>query len=372
MPQGIEGQGSAPAAQIAQFRSDGFSAQTGLRIPFFSDAFSRAFGFPDVHPVNLISEETPIREERPYAAFVGLREVHYSRPALVTGAQWGSGPIRGVFCQPGVGYGHIFAVSGNTVYLGGVSQGTIPGNDLVRFAASPTQVVAVSESVAYLLERPDELHADRQQRAAGGLRRGLSGRAVRLLLHRLGDVVLFRARRRHQRDRPRFPQQQRLRRAQPGRGRAERSTGLLHRQHRGVLESTSPTRPIEPVLAQRGARLSARHRVSRHGRLRRQLALLGGRQPAWSTAWAIRPRRISSSSIEDKMRQCANGAGDDRLRGDLRGPRVLCAQRRRGGDLLPTTSAGSALRRSLWRQLSRGTWTQWESWGQGRSAARSR
>jgi hypothetical protein len=50
MPQGIEGQGSAPAAQIAQFRSDGFSAQTGLRIPFFSDAFSRAFGFPDVHP----------------------------------------------------------------------------------------------------------------------------------------------------------------------------------------------------------------------------------------------------------------------------------------------------------------------------------
>jgi hypothetical protein len=54
-------QGSAPAKQIAQFRSDGITAQTGLRIPFFTDAFSRAFGFPITIPVNMISEETPLR-----------------------------------------------------------------------------------------------------------------------------------------------------------------------------------------------------------------------------------------------------------------------------------------------------------------------
>ena len=86
------GQGSAPSAQIAQFRSDGVTAATGLRIPFFTDAFSRAFGFPDVLPMNMIAEETPLREERPFAAYVGLREVHYGRPGLVTGYNLGAGP----------------------------------------------------------------------------------------------------------------------------------------------------------------------------------------------------------------------------------------------------------------------------------------
>jgi hypothetical protein len=95
MPQGIEGEGSAPASQIAQFRSDGITSSTGLRIPFLADSFSRAFGFPDVRPINMLSEETPLREERPYVAFVGLREVQYSRPGLVAGYNWGSGPIRG-------------------------------------------------------------------------------------------------------------------------------------------------------------------------------------------------------------------------------------------------------------------------------------
>ena len=42
----------------------------------------------------MISEETPLREERPFVPFVGLREVHYSRPALVTGYNYGAGPIR--------------------------------------------------------------------------------------------------------------------------------------------------------------------------------------------------------------------------------------------------------------------------------------
>ena len=46
MPQGIQGQGSAPAAQIAQFRSDGFSGNTGLRIPFFTDASAAPSAFP--------------------------------------------------------------------------------------------------------------------------------------------------------------------------------------------------------------------------------------------------------------------------------------------------------------------------------------
>ncbi|MGH7022119.1 MAG: packaged DNA stabilization protein [Caulobacteraceae bacterium] len=152
MPQGIEGQGSAPASQIAQFRSDGFNANTGLRVPFFSDAFSRAFGFPDVRPVNMMSEETPIREERPYAAYVGLREVQYSRPGLAAGYNLGTGPIRGAYCRPGVFGGALFIVSGTTIYMNGASVGALPGTDLVRFAASPSQMVAVADGAAYLYD----------------------------------------------------------------------------------------------------------------------------------------------------------------------------------------------------------------------------
>lgn len=147
-------QGSAPAKQIAQFRSDGITAQTGLRIPFFTDAFSRAFGFPTTVPVNMISEETPLREERPFVPFVGLREIHYSRPALVTGANFGPGPIRGVYQVPPVFGGGLFTVSGQTAYnvANGGALGTIQGTDRVRWAASEHQLVLVASGVAYLFD----------------------------------------------------------------------------------------------------------------------------------------------------------------------------------------------------------------------------
>ena len=149
---GIEGQGSAPSTQIAQFRSDGISARTGLRIPFFSDDYARAFGFPPVRLRNMVSESTPIREERPYAAFVGLREIRYSRPGLASGFNYGSGPIRGLYSQPGVFGGALFIVSGNTIYRDGANVGTLSGTDMVRFAASPGQIVAVADGGAWLYD----------------------------------------------------------------------------------------------------------------------------------------------------------------------------------------------------------------------------
>ncbi|MDB5483462.1 MAG: hypothetical protein JWO83_4515 [Caulobacteraceae bacterium] len=147
-------QGSAPAKQIAQFRSDGITAQTGLRIPFFTDAFSRAFGFPATVPVNVISEETPLREERPFVPFVGLREIHYSRPALVTGSNLGAGPIRGVFRAPQLYGGGLFVVSGQGAYnvATGAGCGAIPGADRVRWAASEHQLVLVANGTAYLFD----------------------------------------------------------------------------------------------------------------------------------------------------------------------------------------------------------------------------
>jgi len=147
-------QGSAPSAQIAQFRSDGITAKDGLRIPFFTDAFSRAFGMPNVLPVNMVSEETPLREERPYVPYVGLREVHYSRAGLVTGFNYGAGPIRGVFQAPPIFGGGLFIVSGQTAYnvSTGASCGAIAGTDRVRWAASARQMVMVASGVAYLYD----------------------------------------------------------------------------------------------------------------------------------------------------------------------------------------------------------------------------
>src|SRR5665213_4053290 len=108
--------GSAPPQQIAQFRSDGITAATGLRIPFFSDDFSRAYGLPPARIVNMMSEATPLREERPYVPLVGLREIRYSRPGLVAGVNYGAGPIRCVFTAPPLLGGGKIIVSGNVAY----------------------------------------------------------------------------------------------------------------------------------------------------------------------------------------------------------------------------------------------------------------
>lgn len=144
---------SAPANQIAAFRSDGVTASTGLRIQFFTDAFSRAFGLPDVHLVNQISEATPLREERPYVPVVGLREVHYSRPGMVAAYTLGAGPIRGLTVAPPIYGGGIVTVSGLAAYAaGGANLGTIPGRDLVRFAQSRSQLVMAAAGSAWLFD----------------------------------------------------------------------------------------------------------------------------------------------------------------------------------------------------------------------------
>ncbi|MDQ2861685.1 MAG: packaged DNA stabilization protein gp10 [Pseudomonadota bacterium] len=144
-------QGSAPPNQIAQFRSDGFTAATGLRVPFFSDGFSRAYGLPETRLVNMISEATPLREERPYVPLIGLREIRFSRPGLSPAYAYGSGPIRALALAPPAFGDGFYIVSGNTVFnQAGTNLGTIPGTDLVRFASSRSQVVAVSSGVAYL------------------------------------------------------------------------------------------------------------------------------------------------------------------------------------------------------------------------------
>jgi len=142
---------SAPSSQIAEFRSDGVSALTGLRVPFMSDAFSRQFGFPEALPINMIAEAAPHREERPYAAYVGLREIRYSRPGLVSAYTHTGSPVRGLTQSPPSLNSTLVMVCGHAVFDdGGNSLGFITGNDLIRAAVSPTQVVIVADGQAWL------------------------------------------------------------------------------------------------------------------------------------------------------------------------------------------------------------------------------
>ncbi len=147
------GQGSAPTTQISQFRSDGITAQTGLRIPFFSDDFARAFGMPSARLINMISEATPLREERPYVPLVGLREIRYSRPGLLANLNIGSGPIRGIFSAPPAFGSGLVIVSGGSAYdQNGTNLGAIGGGKAVKFAASASQMVLVAGGTAYLFD----------------------------------------------------------------------------------------------------------------------------------------------------------------------------------------------------------------------------
>ncbi len=147
-------QGSAPKAQIAQFRSDGITAATGLRIPFFTDDFSRAFGFPNTRLINMISEATPLREERPYVPLVGLRDVRYSRPGLTAFSSLGQGPIRGLLEAPPLVGGFRIVVSGGVAFNldSGTPLGAIAGADPARAAVSRSQVVVVAGGVVHLLD----------------------------------------------------------------------------------------------------------------------------------------------------------------------------------------------------------------------------
>ena len=151
-----DGNGSAPSQQIAQFRSDGVTGTSGLRIPFFSDGFSRASGLPEARLINFIGEATPLREERPYVPLVGLREIRYSRPGIVSSPySIGTGPIRAMFPAPVTLGNAMTIVSGETVYdTGGNNLGTITGTDMVRWAVSRTQQVIVADGGAYLWNYP--------------------------------------------------------------------------------------------------------------------------------------------------------------------------------------------------------------------------
>lgn len=129
-----------------------------MQLPFATNAIARQYGLPEAYLRNLMVEPTPegpiLSEKAPAAAFGSEGTARLPRPGLVSSYTLGAGPVRGVFYNKGVASGRLLIVSGTEAYLSdGTDMGAIPGTDLARFAASPTQFVAVSAGVAYLSTR---------------------------------------------------------------------------------------------------------------------------------------------------------------------------------------------------------------------------
>jgi hypothetical protein len=116
----------------------------GIPIPFAPRAYGRAdYGLPEARCINMFVEATPSGP---------TDDARLPRPGMVSAASLGGNPIRGGFQQPGVFGGSTFEVCGPTAYRDGVSVGSIAGADMVRWAASGDQVVAVGGGVAHLFE----------------------------------------------------------------------------------------------------------------------------------------------------------------------------------------------------------------------------
>ncbi len=110
-------------------------------IKFGSNTYRRDRGWlPEWRLVNMFMEATPSAEN-------GV--VLMSRQPLGITATVGTGPITGIFSQPGTFSGDLFVVSGGTLYRAGVSLGAIDGTGPVSFAASGTEVLVTAGATLY-------------------------------------------------------------------------------------------------------------------------------------------------------------------------------------------------------------------------------
>ena len=115
-------------------------------IPLYPEPYYRGdLGLPEARLENMYMEKTP-QGPSPVTAI--------SRPGLGERISIGNGPIRGLFRQAGAGNDGIFAVSGSRFFKGSTKLCNISNisNTSVRWAASDTQVVVVSDNIAYAYE----------------------------------------------------------------------------------------------------------------------------------------------------------------------------------------------------------------------------
>lgn len=108
-----------------------------------SIAAYRRYDLPRIRLVNLYAEKAPSSK---------TQVVLLPRPSLSLYAEIGTGPIRGMYAQPGALDGSLFAVSGAYLFNGDDSIGPIGGGTRVSMAASATQLLIANDETLYLTD----------------------------------------------------------------------------------------------------------------------------------------------------------------------------------------------------------------------------
>lgn len=110
-----------------------------VAIPFGVNAYRRSVGqFSETRLVNQYGEVGSDKSFR----LIG-------RPGLVSYEALGTSPVLGIFAQPGTFGGGLFSVSGNLLYLNGVSLGAVPAASRVSFAGSELQLLVATGTAMY-------------------------------------------------------------------------------------------------------------------------------------------------------------------------------------------------------------------------------
>lgn len=108
-----------------------------------SIASYRRYDLPRAVLRNLYAEKAPTAKS-------GI--VLLPRPALASYATIGSGPIRGMYSQPGALDGGLFSVSGGGLYNGESPIGSIAGGLRVSMTASGSQLLVANDDALYLTD----------------------------------------------------------------------------------------------------------------------------------------------------------------------------------------------------------------------------
>lgn len=109
-------------------------------VPYGIQTYRRA-DLPRIRLTNLYVEQTP--SSRTQTALM-------ARPGLEADYIVGTGPIRGMFGQPGALLGILFAVSGTELYGDETDLGAIPGAERVSMTSSATQLLIANDVALYL------------------------------------------------------------------------------------------------------------------------------------------------------------------------------------------------------------------------------
>ena len=331
---------------------------SGLRVPFLTDSFDRSNGLPAARLINQIVESTPLREEAAYRGSEGLREVHYSRPGLVSAHAWGSGPVRGVTAAPPIYGGAVIMVSGASAYNAatGANLGTIPGTDLARFAQSRSQLVVAAGGVAYLFNGSTFTPIVSPVLPPVSDVAYLAGRFVYVCAgsdtfyySEISDAANVGG--------LNFATAESLPDATMAVGVLDEALVFFGAASvefwQTTADAASPFKPVVGRGFQRGC--VARGSVAF---VDNSLFWVADNRVVYR-AGPNAPARISSSSIEDKLRQCVNVAGITAWAATFEGHEIY---------LLNIPGIGSwaydASRLGV-READRGEWAEWQSWNRG-------